>query len=351
MYDDLISRINEQVRILKTNRDIVQYLYGERRRLKELRREQIDLTKDFNPAKVALSAVEIFAREQLVANAYNAIQNSEEFNLDIYIEGFMEAVKNPATLRLALEGEQIKVYANMNRTAGTIEQYANAVTKAREELNIGPNREYPMSPAWRSHMWEEKYYGPAMEGRTIDHPSGRDVDVEKYIQDFFTTIAVRVSNFNSLAPYWSIIEYGTRPLASDTGGTAYPVIRPQRFLKKTADEVRAEYAGFFRENKKIRNDLVDSIKKIENALIFIDKKFSEIESQSDIQPLIRLTLERQLGERFSYVDAEKLNEEINRIISNPDISRTRTLGYTDAGKAIRPRVTRIQRLIAKYRVD
>jgi hypothetical protein len=207
---------------------------------------------------IAISNMMEQARLILSSEATRAIEQTQEFDYPPLRNGLLRAIDDENTYEYSLgRGETATVKINLDRTAGRLQEYANAVQKARVTLLSGrPKwRRFFAEPAMASHFWKEKVYRPFREG----------VGEEKYADRYPETIALRVGYFTSPAPWWQLLDRGnvSGGLSSDRGGTPYPSFGPTGFVSKAERRIRRIIRGEF-DTAKI--ELQNKVQKIIDKL-------------------------------------------------------------------------------------
>jgi len=124
----------------------------------------------------------------------------------------------------------ITVELAMNEVAGDIEEYAQAVEAAREEMGSDPDRD----PIKASHIWRTKIWPSRGGGGPYQH-----------------VISSRLANLPSLAPFWSLLNDGNKSvsMSSDIGGTAYPSHSGTHFVEKAERRIVKVFKDIFSKYK------------------------------------------------------------------------------------------------------
>lgn len=172
------------------------------------------------------------AHRILADQAEVAAIRTREFGLPIFIEPLREAclMDEALTIFLDMEG-QPSVLINLDKTAGRLSEYVDAVADARGELSSGKK----VSIIAASHFWKNYIYRQAREGLSL--PVGNRVMSGE--QMYWRTVETRFSKFTSLAPYWMIIDKGNTVMPG-RGGYPYPAFNAQRFTTKAEGAIEAE---------------------------------------------------------------------------------------------------------------
>lgn len=248
---------------------------------------KIERLEEIDSADLLIPNIFEFLQNTLYQEAYNAFKINNEFDIPEYVSRLNQAIFNPQTYEITkLSAESISIKINLDKTAGTLDDYARAVSKVRKQLEDSKGNKKPKkrNPTWASHAWAEKFYGPAREGKSIpdrvvtriDKKTGKKItrikstpDPSKYIEKYWKTINARISNFSTLAPFWKILDQGTIKLKSDIGGKAYPINQKTNFVAKTIS------AGYVEFRKQLSKLIVDKKIAIELKSI-VYKKYEEL---------------------------------------------------------------------------
>lgn len=356
MYNNFVKEIDKTIAELKELERVAIYLQEQRDNLISLRKEYKDLLKDFNPTQIAISEVLPLATDILKREALLAVRLTREFDLPIFRSRLEKAIEDPRTIAMKPYGNGLHIDIRLDLTAGRKEKYAEAISAAREFLNIGWVTR--IDPEMGSHMWEEKYYKPAREGGQIpqkasfpkrkgDKKRAKD-RTAKYIQDYWNTIRIRVMLFGSLAPFWQILDEGSagQNLSSDEGGSPYPDYGPTNFVQKTKDELKTIYKEQISKYKNTKKELESAITDIDSAIIYIDKLMNELLSSKEKITLSQM--KKNLGERANVVDQQRLLQIAQGIaegkITGGKQARVE-LGRSPEGKRIQLRIKRILKML------
>lgn len=362
------------------------YLQRKEQQLIQIKERLDELIYDAQDDQIAVDNVRTMATRTLKNYALQAIRRTKEFNQPLWINRLMSAIDDPRTINIRYDSstKNIKITIDLDRTAGTLDDYAQAVTRAREDLHIGPGRGVPMSPEMASYMWKEKYYGPAREGKEIPQPKRkertskrkersdkkdrREYDTEKYIQAYARTMRLRASYFQKPAPFWMLINYGTTPLASDWGGTEYPNIPPQNFVERALKDMRKTYTYTLDDQNERIKELRERKIPLEKALRYIryyikkvELEVEKIEKRRGSRHLSSETrsagtkeftlqqVKQALGERFGYADSTKILDIVNAMSQGEEVPERVSLSKAGSGRSVRMRTKQLYKIVLEYR--
>lgn len=317
------------------------------------------------PQEDAVQVAGKIGRQYLDEYGSEAIVASEEFDLPDFIRNFRKALQL-APIQILPMGYDCYVSIDMDSVAGTLEDYGQAVDKARQELGVGPKhgRGYTSvdsegktgvkNPVFvASKFWAEKYYKPEREGINFTHPNPkRKINIEDYKAKYRKTIALRVKNFKGYAPYWKLIDQGNvlTKVSSDMGGIPYPIIRPTRFIQRTIDVIKREYTDQYINNLRLGELLSSSISELEKVIILIQKKIEEL---GNLEEILKTAIETRLGQKTEFVDPKQLSNLISKIISNQEVLEKEFLGNLPPGSRrdprIRIRTKALQKIVEAFR--
>lgn len=301
----------------------------------------------------------------LVENALRACEQSGEYADPFFIEPLLEAIKHPETIKLRhTKGLGIEIIVNLDRTAGTLEEYADAVRVAREVLK-SRRKSFVKDPPpdLASRMWYEKIYSVDRLGlgyvprRVWDRKKKeyKEVNIkDKIIGKYWETMYLRAQNFIHPAPWWRLLENGNPAgsLSSDIGGYPAPRVSASRFVARTVATLRQiaysimkeEHARIFAELEGVINRSYEEIDRLEleltrlRALILVDYTLPETR-RIRAEELVR----QRLGEQMLYARPERLQYLFDQLVYGTQISMHGISLGTYEGKRIRIRVLEILR--------
>lgn len=159
------------------------------------------------------NAPKIVASEIMIA-----IKTNTEFSFPAFYVPLLDVANDPDLYSVTYRGsgwnKKVIVNLAMDKVAGTISDYAQAVSDTREYLRIGEGDAVKASDVWK------KYY--KANGRI-----------------YTNTISTRLQFTNSKAPWWSLLNYGNKVnMSSDRGGHAYPNMSGTRFVDNAETKLR-----------------------------------------------------------------------------------------------------------------
>jgi hypothetical protein len=234
--------------------------------LNEIKNKEKDIISDIKTANniQCISSYKDFATKLLKREAILAAEITKEFSVGIFTERLNMAIDDPNTIELIpIEGtSNINVIIDLSTTAGTIEDWANAVDVARRELNISIYSRHPVSARERSERWVN-YYDAGRNNKDIINKKGKDVTYTYYTR-YWDTIYKRLDSCTSLAPWWEILQFGTIKFPEDTSGTAYPIIQPTRFVDIAITKIKNNYYGYCNKRLNKLNIYIESKRNIKN---------------------------------------------------------------------------------------
>lgn len=206
-------------------------------------------------------------REILIKHVKNALNSSAEFSQPLYSRGLLEACSQEGIIDLIkfnVTSGTFQVEILMNRFAGTLEDWANAVKKVREQIHKDSKRMGVADANLASYMFYEKYFSVDVYGKglpPIPYMSKgkikfREVKTEKYKGKYTATINKRLEASSKLAPWWEILDKGTSnvKLSSDRGGYSSIFTSPTNFVEKARQEI-------YRVGRELYEDRLASEKK------------------------------------------------------------------------------------------
>ncbi len=369
MFRDYFKGLSDELDKIKEPQDISKFIEEKRIEYNQSKQEILDLLNvDFT--NLAISNTISYAYDTLEWNATTAAYEGKEFDIPQFTDRLVKAIRNPNTIEITKNGEgSIRIYFNLWKTAGDLEDYATAISAVRdileEEREAHKNKVYTKSSEWASHVWKEKLYRPAREGASVPAKKvkqlskagrwkkgrgGKPAHFTKdktatYIAQYWRTIDLRIGHFESLAPFWQIIDQGTTPLSSDLGGTSYPIHPRTGFVEKTRKQILAEFKLRYREEQARKTKLESYLKDVNAALNYLNnleallvrERLENLQSYS--MDLVRTQLQKY---NISHLEMDVRNIA-NQIIDDymQGIEGTRYRSTLGGGNAIEMRAKEI----------
>lgn len=306
-----------------------------------------------------------FLQNNLYNNAQIAFKINSEFDIPEYVSRLNQAIFNPQTYEITKQSaESISIKINLDKTAGTLDDYARAVSSVRKQLESSKGNKKPKkkNPTWASHAWKEKFFGPAREGKSIpdrvvtriDRKTGKKItrikstpDPSKYIEKYWKTINARISNFSTLAPFWRLLDQGTIKLKSDIGGTAYPINQRTNFVAKT---ISAGYTEFgkqlskLRVDKKIAAEMKEIVYRKYRVLVELLNLFPKIIDVPKIiekEDVVKI-IKEQVSKTNPNIDADNFIKLRNKIVADIEAGRQPRARYYSQTGGVRASIRTVQ---------
>jgi hypothetical protein len=311
IFSTLNSIQDSNKRLLKVIRDLEEKLEGLIRALNSAIRK-LDRRPDHEAiARMIKMDITTDAKNMLWENAKSALASTGEFNREPFIEDLKSCVYNTGTYKVLYDNTRYYLDIDLDKTAGTVEDYANAVSAARDKFRM------TLSPEAASNLWKRFIY-PIGTGQTSyfskklkkdGTPKINSMANEKFKRYYNTVIKLRKENFGSIAPWWSILNYGTgRKLSSDRGGTTYPFYSSgTKFVEKTEMGMQAEIDSITQENE---NDYFEWIRMdIDSLYRIIAKTRLELAKLKDIKEEDHRTVIEQIRDHlYSYYNDDRIKQ-------------------------------------------
>jgi archaellum component FlaC len=321
--------------------------FGSLSKLEELLNKiqtQIDkLTEEYNQRvekeyEVAPTAYSQFMEENftallgiLIANTEKAIAGSSEFSNPLYASRLMEAVSIPEILEIVMDTTNSEtlpiliINILMDQYAGNIGDWGKAVKVVRK--NRGHGKVSRKNPETGSSMFFEKYYSVDVLGKTISRTykrtnkkkgvtAGETRDItERYAGKYLETLMERLDSCGSLAPFWSLLDYGNAPypggLSSDIGGNAMPKQAPTHFVSESLGQIKENANIVFKQiydsiKKKYDKELKEIQDTIEELKVLYEQVIVAIENFMEESSRLTRTLEGDptvLAEKTDFIAA------------------------------------------------
>ena len=232
----------------------------------------------------------------LVTTIRQALMSNREYNTPLFTTGLLLAARDPRTIKLTKLGrsEAISVVINMNLTAGSMSDWANAILRVRtilinkkyNESNEDHGRPFNVNTEeMASHFWQVMYYGPAREGkpayrrkfnRKTKEYGKRDV-TGMVIEQYWWTMRKRLELAGKPAPYWEIIDKGIFGMGGS--GTAYPSPQPTYFVRDTIAKITEI---FVKKRDERKNLLRQDLKMLRKLMGTLQDGITEVDTQIKI---------------------------------------------------------------------
>jgi len=342
-------------------REIKRELERLKRKYEKVVGEKVEVApKDKNYGDIYLEATSILWGEILVA-----VKTNEEYDHRFFLDRLKIVVQNEDLIKIVMVNDYPTVEIRMNEIAGSLEDYANGVKKAREEFGVKARH------AKTDWFWEEKYYGQARDGKPLPetrekHKKSLEDRRQRLINRYWETMNFRMDSVGKLAPFWELLDQGSIPMSSDRGGQPYPKGERTNFVDNARKKIQKliKNAGGLRENEE--EEVPDSARLQEN-IINTENMLKDYEEQlrkiSDIlDEAIEVEIDTEVYEEvstrvFQYVDRvdrNKLQLFLNAVktgdFSKMSVSADFKIDLTPpkikgqpAPKRYRPRVTTVIR--------
>lgn len=168
-----------------------------------------------------------------------AINDSKEFENDILRDRLLELVNRNDIIKIIPQEDKksIKVELALDEVAGTLEDYANGITYARNVIKREDETKAKEARGGKRRKKKKPPYDPIRASKYwAEHIYGTGEDATRHAR-YDYTMKLRLENFASLAPFWKILDKGLPQMASNRGGTAYPVPTPTDFVDATITQI------------------------------------------------------------------------------------------------------------------
>jgi len=235
--------------------------------------------------------------------------------------------------------DEFNLKIRLDRSAGTIADYADGITYAREVLGIGKGNPISASALWglifsagKLEKTVLKKVGKGKKAKTIDV-------TEKYKNQYNRTMVLRMKGFGGEAPWWNMLEQGTGiELTSSRGGYPTPSYGANNFIheteKKISEGIKGKLATYLEE---FLNELRNDINRNYKAIVQIKIQIKDLEEVTPED--FKVTVERirihllnyYSDQRISLINKEKLEDLISRVIRGDWIPDRIDLGSRTAG--------------------
>lgn len=271
---------------------------------------------------LALEATLVAAPGIYAKKVAHATKTNDEFSIPEFSVSLLEVGDNPDLYSIVPKGrgwtKSILVKLEMNRIAGEIDDYAQAVLAVRAEIaansasgSKGKHRQN--SAAVASRLWKGIYKNTKGGGQYDD------------------TIQSRINLMTSKAPFWSLLNDGNKiVMSSNWGGTPFPNRKGTHFVEETESAIVAFFDKEMRtlrnkgttvtETKTVpitRSDLKLLIDDLWNIVRDIDLNLVNIESNYDKADIYVEKLKIDKGK----VDKHKIYKAISDLKAGRELSK------------------------------
>lgn len=191
------------------------------------------------------------ALRMLRVDTRKAIVATKEYKYADFAVPLLEAVYKEESLQFTPSSDFTRIIVNvtLNRTAGTLEEYAQAVNEARGILNAKKAKNQKGADYWAS------IYDAA---RT---PTGRITKRKQGAKESFLnllyerTISVRKSFFSQerKAPYWSLLDLGNIGTMGGNSSFAHPTVAPTHFTSIAKNRIENLFNDIYTQKLRVLN--------------------------------------------------------------------------------------------------
>ena len=194
-------------------------------------------------------------KDILWREAQTAITSTKEYDIPEFREPLRTAIYMDGCINIRTydDGRTISVEIDLNKTAGSIENYAQAIRAVRN-LMTGDERGWREDKGRASWFWKNFIYRQAREGLKIKKGKLKgqrrraSLSQREGTQMYKETISNRLAAMGTLAPFWELIDKGNiNNAALDEGGTPYPSNSATNFVSRAQIEIRSSFEGSYRQ--------------------------------------------------------------------------------------------------------
>jgi hypothetical protein len=338
MFPELRDYLDEVEFTAESTGKFLRKLNGARRRLSnavakaesqvKLMRDERKYVAQLKP-RIIKDAIKI-SKDILFNNVLAALRTNKEFDDPVYRKPLFEAIESNDTYLVRTHGtgfsSKVSVDINLDKSAGRLNMWASAIRAVRANLGIKVPRKgskaFEKSALSASRAWSRYYTSKT--------------------QEWYNTITARLEASPTIAPFWSIINFGAVPMASDRGGYPTPKNRSTNFVNKSEQEIKSAVAGFFdtaRENYKVLFE--DYNKFLEDALA-IQARLDDMANTIRLDLRAVRDLERRLGLETEQINRNKLEKAVE-LIRRGLLSQGRIdITASRSRKRVRPSISTIR---------
>jgi hypothetical protein len=309
MFPELRDYLDEVEATAESTGEFLRKLNGARRRLSNKiakSNEQVKLMKDERKyvaelkPQIIKDAIKV-SKDILFNNTLAALRINKEFDDPVYRVPLFEAIESNDTYLARATGtgfdSKISVDINLDKSAGRLNMWAAAVKAVRVGLGVKiPKRgggRFEKSAIVASRAWRRYYTSKS--------------------QEWSDTIESRLQASAKIAPFWSIINFGTTTMASDRGGYPTPTNRNTNFVDKAEREIKSAVAGFFDTAKENHRTLFNDYNKFLDEALATQARLDEMANDIRLDLKVVRGLERQLGVEIESINRSKLEKAVELI--------------------------------------
>jgi len=280
MFEYADKSFGEIQKLIKEYQDKLDRLQDEESDIYDTLRKLYDRynSLDNEAYETAYSNIQNRAAEIFLKNAQEAVIQTKEYDYQPFRERLFSIATDGRLFSIAQTETGGRVNINMDVVAGTLADYIEGIEFAKGVLDMGkiPN------PDVASKIWREKIYRVDREGGKVTkkykgkYKKGTQDITHKYKGKYKKTIEARLSSLATIAPFWSIIEYGTS-IFPGKGGYAYPEFEGTRFVEKTRIQVQQLFNDLYGESIQQDTDYYrNAIDRYERAKSAIRRELNEV---------------------------------------------------------------------------
>jgi hypothetical protein len=192
----------------------------------------------------------------------------------------------------------VSVDINLDKTAGRLNMWASAVKAVRKDLKIKvPNKGskiYEKAALSASRAWGRYYSSQTEEWRNT---------IEARLQ--------KTGNF--VAPFWSILNYGTVSLASDRGGYPTPKNTKTNFVDAAEREIKLTLRGLFDTAKENFNAQFEQYNEFLAQELERRDRLDQLVDRVRFERSVVRQLEKSLDYDVTEINRNKLEKEVDNV--------------------------------------
>ena len=346
--NEVIQIIDQEIARLKGLEESIRYVSRKHRELTTLK-EKLQVTVDkADPVDKAIAEIKKAAKKHLEDELNAALNINTEFDYPIFKSRLFAAIRDEQTIQYTQTPDGVRVKIDMDLTAGTLNDYSQAVDTVRQNRMIGPYGQPPAPPALAAKMWMEKYYQPAREGTIVPRPPRKTnvkrksdaVRNKEFAAKYRSTMKERIAAMSTLAPYWSLLNNGDMRMESSYTNPAYPKNVPTHFVEKAEISIQRELDASIREQKIKIEELRKEIVHVNDAISYLSSINFDARNPKEV---LQEVIEKRLGEKFGRADQNKVMQLADDILAGETSSRV------SLGGGVRIRTLEIRSIIAEFR--
>ena len=251
-------------------------------------------------------------------------QTNTEFDLGEYKSALYKVANKQDIYKMITSGDgwssTLSPLVSFEEEAGNLNDWATGIEAYRDQLGVVVGEEGSGLGAKATIWWLNHVYSTKMEN---------------------VTVRGRLSLSGKTAPFWSILQNGSQPLASDRPDESFnPLdpVTPTDFIGEAEESIKLVFSQAFDKEKEIWFNEIRLLEQDIDEAVEVRNSFTEELRQ--LTPDIRLSRKiiDSLGKKAQYVDQRKLVNAIREYRAGEEYEKGDYIELTRSGAGARNRV-------------